>query len=137
MKKYLLLALLIVVVGSGTASAQTARCDRQCLETVKDLLKGQRFGVFTSWLEKENRQLGDSAAVGIQKIFGKRNALAPKNIRLYLPIVREAFKDKQMITKLENRRPTVTLKLLNSLKNRVIDPELKESIERTIALVSG
>jgi hypothetical protein len=137
MRKYLVFVLLLLVLGTPSASAQTSRCDQECIKTVKELLRGQRLGVFTGWHEKGNGRLGDSAAVGIQKIFPNGKALASENIRLYLPIIIKAFQNKQMIEKPENRRPNVTLQLLKRLRTNVDDPILRQEIERTIASLSN
>lgn len=123
-----LVFLFLVPFGIVPWNAQSVRCDNGCVSTIRVLLKEQKQKIGTSFYEKANRRLGDSVSVGIQKIFPKKSILSSENVKLFLPIIREAFNDRAMILELENTKPTVTLELLNYLKGKVSNPSLRKDI---------
>jgi hypothetical protein len=129
---FLLLLALTLYNGAIPTIAQSPQCSKKCVSTVRGLLKAQQDGVSLSWLEKENRTMGDSVAVGIQKIYTKNRLLASENIKLFLPVILEAFQDTEMIIRAENKKPAVTLPLLNRLKARVKDSLLRKKIDDAI-----
>lgn len=131
-KCILLVFLLLDLIGTVPANAQSVQCDKKCVTTIRVLLKEQKQRIGTSWYQRANRKLGDSVSVGIQKMFTKKSILSSENIRLFLPVIREAFKDRGMIIEPENKRPTVTLELLNYLKGKVTNPSLRDEIIDTI-----
>lgn len=95
-----------------------AQCKPECVITVKNLLKEQKYGISTTWLDKSNRELGDGVAIALSKIYSKKRLLRLANIKLYLPLIREAFQDVKMIIENDNRAPIATLRLLENVKKK-------------------
>lgn len=134
MARYFLFALLLLTIHHGrtTAPAQSVQCDRECVKTVRELLKEHNSGFNVSWLEKANEELGDSVSVGLQKIYPEKNISAPKTVRLFLPIMLESFRVPGRISKPEHRTPTATLQLLTRLKRKVRDASVRKEITETM-----
>lgn len=134
MSRYFPIGLFALTLYQGpvSVSAQPVQCDRACVRTVRVLLQAEESGFYLSWLEKANRQLGDSVSVGLRKILTRRNISRPTKVRLFLPIILEAFKDTEMISKPENKTPTATMQLLTTLKRKVRNASLREEISKTM-----
>lgn len=132
--RYFILSLFVLTLYQGLmpVNAQPARCDRECVSTIRGLLQERKSGFYLSWLEKANRQLGDSVSVGLQKVFTKRYISRPKNVKLFLPVILEAFKDTEMISKTNDKTPTATMRLLTTLRWKVKDASIRNEIIKTI-----
>ncbi len=133
MIRYFLLGFLAFTfyLAAQPVRAQPASCDKECVTTIRSLLEQQKHGISVSWLERANSRLGDSVSVGVQKIFAGRNIASPKNVRPNLPILVQAFRSPEMITDAENKSPTSTIKLLDTLSRDLRDAYLREEIIRT------
>ena len=130
-----LFVLAIVFGVSGTSLAQQSQCDKDCVQTVRGLLKASYDGISISWLEKENSRLGDKVGVAILKIYRGKALNKPDNIRTFLPVIQLAFKDPEMIENSEDKNPKVTAALLRRLKRRIKDHFLNLEITRTLNVV--
>ena len=108
-------------------------CDQECSKIAKGLIKQEKTGVYTTWLEKDNYQLGDKVAIAIRKIFSRKRLRYSKNIKAILPIVRKSFFDLTMIPEERYRKPKLSLTLLEELRQATSDESLKEEIAKTIA----
>lgn len=137
MKTQVAFVVLMLLLAATATTSKGQSCNKDCSRSVKNLLEQERFGYSASWLEKANSRLGDSAAIGIQQIFKKSELYEPRNVRLYLPIIRRAFENERLITGSANRTPTASLRLLQKLKTRVQEPSLLREIEQTIDLLKN
>jgi len=130
MKTLLNCTILILCIACQSLSQgkEETSCDDGCVDVIRSLVKAQKTGFSTSWLEKNNRNLGDRIGVGLQRIFSKKEISNSDNIRLFLPIIREAFADPKMIRVERLRSPVRTLQLLK----RVYDASENEDIRKQI-----
>lgn len=137
MKNSYILALFVFFIISVFSLNCNAKCNKECVSTIKGLLEERRTELYTTWLQKSNRELGDGVAVGLSKIYSKRNIAKPQNIRLFIPIIKEAFKDLNMIIVVDNKKPINTIKLLETLKEQIKESnsDLYEEINQTIEFV--
>lgn len=137
MKKQFAFVVLMILLAATATTSVSQSCNIDCLSRVKNLLEQERLGYSASWLEKANSRLGDSVAIGIQQIFKNNELYEPRNVRLYLPIIRRAFENEQLIKGSANRTPTASLRLLQKLKRRVDEPSLLQDIQGTIDLLKN
>ncbi len=95
-------------------------------------------GLWTGFLEKQIDRLGDRIGIALLKIYSLdelgREALA----KAYLPVIRAAFSYPHLIARPEDRKPDVTLLLLQSLpKDDWSDDLKKEASELILFLKAG
>lgn len=135
--RHLILVLLLLGTWSDIRATTThsSRCDANCTRIVKRLLQESALGISTGYGEKQNYRLGDKVAVALLKIYGERGIVKSKNIKVFLPVIRAAFLHPDLISNLEDRSPTVTLRFLRDLESKVKDPALKGEISEAIAFV--
>lgn len=132
--KRLAYAVVILLLMTSPARPQEElSCGRECVKEVKTIIASTAYskGYQSSWIDKANKRLGDKVAVAVVKIYKKRELYEAKNIRQYLPVIRNAFSLPAMVENEVDRRPTNTLKLLDRLKENVGDKELREEISKT------
>ncbi len=113
----------------SSVSAQSSTCDKKCVEVVKNLIEQQKNGLYVSWTEKDNRMLGDKIANGIRKVFPKEELYLVQNVRLYLPIIREAFADLNMIESIRDKKPIDSVYLLEDIENHITDKDSLHDIK--------
>ncbi|SRR6266436_3709021 len=122
----------IMFAFSESALAPGPQCDKDCIRTVRALLKASYMGVSVSWLEKANDRLGDKIGAAVIKIYRGRSLYQPDNIRTFLPVIQEAFKYPEMIQNSSDKNPRVTIALLHRLQMRIKDHFLHLEITRTL-----
>jgi hypothetical protein len=85
--------------------------------------------------QKQLNRLGDQLSIALLKILNETDFADPALTLDLLPIVRDSFQYPQFITRVEDRVPSVTLFLLNFLKENSSDVAIKAEIQRTIDFV--
>jgi hypothetical protein len=93
------------------------------------------LGISTGYGEKQSYRLGDKVAIALPKIYSDRNIAKPKNVRIFLPVIKTAFLHPDLISDPEDRSPTVTLGFLRNLESTAKESALKREISETIAFV--
>ncbi len=122
----------IIFAFSESALAQEPQCDKDCIRTVRAILKVSYMGGSVSWLDKANDRLGDKIGVAVIKIYPGKSLYQPDNIRTFLPVIQEAFKYPEMIENSSDKNPRVTIALLHRLQMRIKDHFLHLEITRTL-----
>jgi hypothetical protein len=61
--------------------------------------------------------------------------LNPKNGRVFLPMIREAFSQPALIAVEANRKPQVTLLLLDHIRQKLNDEKISADVEETASFV--
>jgi hypothetical protein len=120
---------------SASARAQQPQCDKDCIHTVRGILKASYLGYSISFLDKANDRLGDKIGVAVLKIYPGKSLYRPDNIRTFLPVIQEAFKYPELIENPSDKNPMMTIALLHKLQRRVKDHFLRMDITKTLNVV--
>jgi hypothetical protein len=116
------------------SSERDPRCDDECVNIVRGLLELGSIGFSVSYLEKQNDRLGDRVGVALLRIFSEKDIADPDNVKIFLPVIREAFLYPEFVSRPENRIPTTTLPLLRDLERRLKgNPAMEKEISETIS----
>jgi hypothetical protein len=131
MRPYLqpLLLPLFAVLILPTAEAGEVQ-DSYSLQLVRTCIKERSMGLYTATAAKLMPRLGDKVGIAIVKIYTSSDIMEPKTVRLFLPVIQMAFQYPRLISDEEDRKPAVTMLLLNYLRGNVREGALKEEISR-------
>jgi hypothetical protein len=88
-----------------------------------------------SFSQKQLRRLGDGVCIALVRILSEQTMLEPKPLRAFLPMIREAFSEPTLISIEANRKPRVTLMMLDHIERSVSDPQLHAEIDLTVRFV--
>lgn len=113
-----------------------AEDDPYSMKVVRELLK-QPSGFSSGFSEKQVARMGDRMSIALLKIYRENEVTRPENVRLYLPLIVESFRSRNLISSPEDRKPQVTLVLLGYLEATVTDPTLKKSIRSARAEIEN
>lgn len=139
--------VLSVSASSGNPqvpSQSAVRCsDPYSLQEVQSLLSTSKeqieLKVGSSFVAKQLGRrvtlLGDGFSIGVLKTVGGRQLTEPVTAKAYLVLARLSFSQTDRIVLPENKNPTATLFLLEFVRERVDDPQLKTQVESAIAYV--
>jgi len=100
-------------------------------------LREQQQGVSFSFTEKNVNRLGDRVSIALLKILEDRDLQDPRTLRAALRLVRQSFMYPNLISIVQDKKPKVTLFLLDYLNTKTADPSLKEEISALITFVKG
>jgi hypothetical protein len=124
------LLLLTSAQGKGVETHPPKEVDSASLISVRAVFTSP--GLFSGNI-KAIRRLGDRASDATLKILDQEQLAEPKNATNYLRLVRLAFEDPRWIMNSEDRRPVLTLILLDYLRSKEVS---HADLEREIQLVS-
>jgi hypothetical protein len=88
-----------------------------------------------SFSQKQLVRLGDAVSVALIKILDDHEMLDTKNLRVVLPMIRDAFSQPASITIDANRKAQVTLLLLDHIRQGVNDSQTLADVEGTATFV--
>ncbi len=125
MRLCLILSFVLLAL-SATASEEEK--DPYSLHLVRASIKMSSQGLHIAAVRKNIQRLGDGVAVAVLKIFPAKDLTSPETIRQFLPVIREAFSSPNLISNDEDKRPAVTLFLLDYLHQSVDDNHLRNEI---------
>lgn len=77
------------------------------------------------------KMLGDGTSVGVLKTVSPKDLTKPEFVKAYLQVIQAVFSEPQWIVCAEDKTPEVTLFLLDYLREKVTDEELKRQIDST------
>ena len=136
MRTYVLLFGILFLVGT-VAGGQSEESDHYSLRVVQAILRlrsgGQKF-IF-SQNQKSLARLGDGVSIAILKLLDEQDLKNPQVIRDFLPIIQQGFSQPELISLEADRKPSVTLFLLNFLRHNVVDPQTQRDIQQTVEVV--
>jgi hypothetical protein len=81
--------------------------------------------------------MGDGISIALLKALSDRELSDPHTIEVYLPIIRGAFSEPQLVTTDIDKKPSVTLFLLKHLQKSVSNSQTRQQIEETIRFVEA
>jgi hypothetical protein len=127
----------VLVTFAISLSAQSEDADPYSIRVVKDALAMRSGGqiVIRSWSQKHLSRLGDSVSIALLKILEGSDLKNPEKVRDLLPIVRDSFSQPQFISIEADRKPKVTLFLLDHLRQNIADAQVQREIEQTMEFV--
>jgi hypothetical protein len=117
-------------------------CPAQCAEDynvplVRVALKEHLQGISFSFREKYVSRLGDRVSIALLKILDDGDLANPQMVRAVLRLVNQSFMYDNLISRVEDRKPKVTLFLLNHLLSGTRDSKLRLEISDLIELVKN
>ncbi len=131
---FLISCIVVIVVCSPRI------CPAQCAEDydvplVRVVVQEQVQGISLSFREKYVSRLGDRVSIALLKILDDRDLANPKMVRVILRLVKQSFMSEDLISIVEDKKPKVTLFLLNRLLGETRDSKLRLEISDLIELV--
>jgi len=93
---------------------------------------GQGFFGIT---EKQLNRLGDRVAIALLKILDDEDLKNPQKVKRALQIVHHSFLYPRLISIVQDKKPNVTLVLLDYINSKTSDPILKKEISVVIKFV--
>jgi hypothetical protein len=113
--------------------------DPDSLRAVSFELKMNSGGrrVVHGWSQKHLARLGDRVSIALLKILGDQDLEDPATVMDFLPIIRTSFSTPQFISIESDRKPRVTLFLLQHLEQTVHDPAVRQEIRQTAEFVKS
>jgi hypothetical protein len=114
-----------------SSSAHSQNCQDRYSESLVSTLLRLEPGVTVGTLEKQNQMLGDRVSIALIKAVGHGNLVKPQQVSKALPIIRNAFSKPELISSPEDRKPEVTLVLLEYMRGRTPAREVRRQIKET------
>lgn len=90
-----------------------------------------------SFSQKQLARLGDGVSVALIKILDQQEILDPKTLPVVMAMIREAFSNPSLISIEENKKPQITLMLLDQLRSKLRDQQMNAEIDETVSFVKG
>ncbi len=92
-------------------------------------------GISAGFSEKQLHRLGDRLAIAIIKLHDPEELIDPRNVRRFLPLLKDAFAHPDLIQSPLDERAQVTVLLLDYLSRKTPDWQLQvEAAQLAIAL---
>ncbi len=89
-------------------------------------------GIVRSWAQKRLALLGDGISVALLKVLDDSDLKNPEMVKTLLPVIRDAFSQPQAIAIEVDKKPTVTVFLLNYVRQSVSDTQVQSEIRQTM-----
>ncbi len=111
--------------------------DPYSLNLVSSELKMNSAGhrIVRSWAQKRLVLLGDGVSVALLKLLDDSDLRNPQRVREMLPIIRDAFSQPNSIAIEADKKPTVTIFLLNYIRLNISDLQVQSDIRRTMDFI--
>ena len=106
--------------------------DIYSLESVRAILRMRTGGrtFITTQQDKTIMRLGDGIAIAILKLADEQQLADAKYLREILLILQGSFGGPELITEESNKRPRITMLLLDHLRQSTADPDLRAQIDK-------
>ena len=88
-----------------------------------------------SWAVKGFQRLGDGTSIALLKIVDEKDITDTKIVEGILQVIRDSFSYPPIISLGVNKKPKVTMFLLNYLQRSVSDPQTQRDVQETIEYV--
>jgi hypothetical protein len=92
-------------------------------------------GGHTSWAVKGFQRLGDGTSIALLKIVDEKDMTDTKIVEGILQVIRDSFSYPPIISLGVNKKPKVTMFLLNYLQHNVSDTQTQRDIQEAIEYV--
>jgi hypothetical protein len=131
----LLLWLIFMVV--APSKGQSEGPDPYSIKAVAGALAMRSDGrsIIISVMQKQLARLGDGVSVALLKILDQHELADAQKVRDILPIIRDSFAEPQFIAVEADKKPRITVFLLNYLLQNVSDTQVLHEIQETMEFV--
>jgi hypothetical protein len=102
--------------------------DPYSIQLVQHCIRLRDAGVWTGTAAKHLPRLGDRAAIAILKLLSPDELADPQKAKNVLDVLRGAFAHSEFIAAKDDRKPEVTLFLLNYMQEKLRDTSLYDEI---------
>jgi hypothetical protein len=132
-----ILRVILVFVSLTVAGYGQSMNDPYSLNLVSTELNANSGGrrIVRSWAQKRLVLLGDGVSVALLKILDDSDLKNPEKVRDLLPIIRDAFSRPESIAIEADRKPRVTLFLLNYIRQNISDSEAQSEVQKTMDFI--
>src|SRR5690348_2076289 len=135
--RFLAVVFCAFLVCAPPLSGQAGGEDPYSITFVRNNLKNAAAfpGGKISFAVKDFQRLGDGVSIAMLKVLEDEDLKNPKTVQACLSLIRDSFGYPPIISISVNRRPKVTMFLLNYLKQNVSDRQTQRDIQETIEYV--
>jgi hypothetical protein len=133
--RIVIILALVSLLFAAAATGQSDEADPYSISFVQTTLKLHAQGARISVDEKNIPRLGDRVSIALIKIFTGPELSKPETIRAFLPLIQQSFSEPQFILRDVDKKPQVTLLLLNYLQQNAADTQTHQDIEKTIRFI--
>lgn len=132
-----IMMFLLLVPFVAVLSAQSGSDDPYGMDLVAFELKMNSEGrrVTHGFSQKRLIELGDRVSIALLKILNPPDLKDPEKVKGFLPIIRDSFAFPEAISVESDKRPRITLFLLDYLRKNLSDAQAQRFIQETIDFV--
>ncbi len=136
--RFLAAIFCALLIWTAPLGGQTDTEDPYSIQFVRNNLQTTRAlpGGLWSSAFKDFQRLGDGVSIALLKILEDQDLKDHKTVQACLSLIHDSFSYPPIISITVNRKPKVTMFLLNHLKQNATDPQMKQDIEKTIQYVA-
>jgi hypothetical protein len=113
-------------------SDSTTEADPYSMQLVQMALRTRTEGQIIAKVQTHLSRMGDGVSIALLKILTEDDFREPHRVQEFLPIIREAFSQPQLISNEIDKKPKVTLFLLAHIRQDVPDIQAQHDIDETI-----
>ena len=128
-RKMSLIFVVLSLVGGSTYLSAQHKVEPRNVTLVRRFILTRSLGMVSGMDHKQNVRLGDKAAQALVIILGDDFSTDPKDVGIYLAIIKTAFLDPESISDPSDRIPKVTLEFLEKMKGKINSPEISALID--------
>ena len=128
------LALISVLIARPVA--QVEKSDPYSTQMVSVALANQSKGLMVAKSQTHLARLGDGVGIALLKVLSDHQLSDGETVHTFLPIVRGAFDQPQLIVNDADRTPSVTFFLLRHIRQEIHDSQIQSEIDETMRFVS-
>ena len=127
----------LLLACSVSIGAESQEGDHYCTREVQIALKRtlSHPGSWLSFTRKQLERCGDAVSIALLKIMDQDELAKVESVKAMLFIIRQAFEYPPAISREVDKKPNVTLFLLNHLHQDVSDAQVRSEIQQTIEFV--
>ena len=137
MKAISLLAVLLLSCSAARSQGAGEDCRPYMINLVQAALDtaSSNPGFVSSHIQRGLQMQGDAVAIVLLKVLESRDFTDPQKVRAIIQIIRQSFTAVQAISIAEDKRPKVTVFLLNYVRQNVKDAKLAIEVQQAIDFV--
>ena len=127
----------LLLACSVSIGAESQEGDYYCVREVQNALELtlSHPGSWSGFTRKQLERCGDAASIALLKIMDKDELAKVESVKGMLHIIRQAFEYPPVISREVDKKPNVTVFLLNHLHQDVSDAQVRSEIQQTIEFV--
>jgi hypothetical protein len=136
MKQLILTLSCMLWIVSSLTGGQSEEADPYSISLVQKALNARSQGMTIAKIQTNLSRKGDLVSIALLKALNEGELTDPHVVELFLPVIRDSFSQPEIISIDADKKPKVTLFLLNFLQRNVRDSKTQRDIEETIKFVN-